>query len=293
MGKQSLKEGITNVIRHPLVTLASITTVALMLVLLGAFIIFSVNANEIATSVSQQPPIVLWVEYEATPQTVQDINAMLQTDAAVKSFEMQTPEQNLADFKADLGTDAEVLNGFDATLLPYTFTVRLKDSSQSLAFKTKMEGVFGVRKVEYSQPVTEFLNNTRTAVNLATLIAFAVLCGITLFIISNMVRIAVFSRAEEIAIMKYVGATNRYIRIPYIIEGSIVGFAGAILANVIVILTYYLLLNGVLNNLETLSFLQLVPVSSLAKQVILINTVLGVFVGAGGSALSVRRHVRV
>ncbi|MHB1483316.1 MAG: cell division protein FtsX [Saccharofermentanales bacterium] len=291
--KQSIKEGTANVMRHPIVTLASVTTITMMLVLLGAFILFSANANQIATNVSQKPPIVLWVDYGATAVTVDAIDKILETDSMVKTIRKQTPEENFVQFKNELGNDAQVLDGFDYTLLPYTFTIQLKDISQSQEFKTKMEGVFGVRKVEYSQPVTEFLNKTRSAVNLSTFIAFIILCGITLFIISNMVRIAVFSRAEEIGIMKYVGATNWYIRVPYIIEGSIVGILGAALANIIVLAAYSILFNNVAAGQSSLSFLQMVPVADLSKNVILINTLFGVLVGAGGSALSVRHHVKV
>lgn len=291
--RQSIREGVANVVRHPLVTVASITTIAMMLVLIGTFIIFSANANQIATKASQQPPIVLWMEYGATPESADAVDNTLKTDTMVKDYQMQTPADNFAQYQKDLGENSRVLDGFDATLLPYTFTIQLTDTSGIAAFKTKMEGLLGVRKVEYSQPVTEFLNTARNTVNYATLIVFVILCGIALFIISNMVRIAVLSRAEEIGIMKYVGATNWYIRVPYIIEGSFVGLAGAIIANIIVLLVYSLLFKSVLNGQTSISFIQMVPVANLANNVIIINTLLGVLVGAGGSALSVRRHVKV
>lgn len=291
--KQSIKEGTANVVRHPIVTLASITTITMMLVLLGGFVAFSANANQIVTNVSQKPPIMLWVDYGATVETVNAIDTILETDVMVKTIVKQTPEENFTQFRNELGNDAKVLDGFDYTLLPYTFTIQLKDISQSQEFKTKMEGVFGVRKVEYSQPVTEFLNKARTTVNFSTFIAFIILCGITLFIISNMVRIAVFSRSEEIGIMKYVGATNWYIRVPYIIEGSIVGIIGAALANIIVLFAYSLLFGAVADGQSGVSFINMVPVAVLTKNVIMINTIFGVLVGAGGSALSVRHHVRV
>jgi cell division transport system permease protein len=108
-----------------------------------------------------------------------------------------------------------------------------------------------------------------------------------------MVRIAVFSRAEEIGIMKYVGATNWYIRVPYIIEGSVVGLVGAVIANLVVLVAYQLLFKNMLDGQTLISFIQMVPLSELTKEVITINTVLGVVVGGGGSALAVRRHIKV
>jgi cell division transport system permease protein len=293
MGRQFVKEGVLNIIRHPLVTLASITTISLMLILMGSFLIFSTNANDIAKNASQQPPVLVWVDYGVTEQTVNEIEDILKKDQNIKSYTRKTPQENFLQFKKDLGEDSKVLDGFDPSLLPYTFTVQLLESSESLDFKTKMEGAFGVRKVEYSQPVTEFLNNARTAVNFITLTAFIVLCGITLFIISNMVRIAVFSRSEEIGIMKYVGATNRYIRVPYIIEGSIVGFLGAVLANAAVLFLYSLIIGRSAGGMGNITFLALVPVSQITTAVVITNLLLGVLVGAVGSAISVRRHVKV
>ncbi len=291
--KQSFREGLANIFRHPLVTLASVSTVALMLVLLGAFILFSANANQVATKASQQPPILLWVEYNASIYTVDAINEILQSDALIKSYSKQTPQENFNQFKEELGNDAMVLEGFDSSLLPYTFTIQLKDSIKITEFKNRMEGVLGVRKVEYSQAVTEFLNKTRAAVNLTTVIAFLVLCGIALFIISNMVRIVVFSRAEEIGIMKYVGATNWYIRVPFIIEGSIVGLIGSVIANALVLVAYSVVFKDILASQTDSSLFTMVSLSSVAGIVILVNTTLGVLVGAAGSAISVRRHVKV
>ena len=291
--RHSMKEGIVSAIRHPLVTLATVSTITLMLSVLGAFVLFSENANRFAEEASQQPPILLWVDYGATQETAASIDAFLAKDENIKQYTMQTPEQNFEQFKADLGEDAKILEGFDPSLLPYTFTVQLIDTSYADAFKVAAEGIPGVRKVEYSQPVTELLNRVRTAVNYVTLVAFIILCGVTLFIISNMVRIAVFSRAEEIGIMKYVGATNLYIRVPFIVEGSLVGFVGATLATFIVLVLYSVILQNAAAAMNGLSFLHLIPLEQLRGRILVMNLLLGVLIGAGGSAISVRRHIKV
>jgi len=293
MGRQFLKEGLVNLVRHPLVTLASVTTIALMLVLMGSFLIFSENANKMATSISQQPPILIWVEYGAQEDTVLNIDNVLSMNERIKNYTMQTPRQNFEMFKEELGENSSVLEGFDPDLLPYTFTVQLIDSSESENFKIYMEGIFGVRKVEYSQPVTEFLNNIRKTVNLITLTAFMVLFGITLFIISNMVRIAVYSRSEEIGIMKYVGATTMYIRIPFIIEGSVVGFLGSIIASGIVLIAYSLILEKFGLSAGTSGLFNLIGLSEIMNKTVLLNLLIGVLIGALGSSFSVRRHVKV
>lgn len=293
MARQFLKEGFINLFRHPLVTLASITTIALMLMLMGGFHIFSQNANQVARSASQQPPILIWVEYGADITTVEGIEQLLREDNGIKEYSKQTPEENFEKFKEDLGEDSDVLDGFDPKLLPYTFTVQLYESAESESFKIYMEGIYGVRKVEYSQPVTEFLNAARNIVNIVTFIAFIILGAITLFIISNMVRIAVYSRSQEIGIMKYVGATNRYIRIPFIIEGSITGFMGAMLANLTVLFAYSMILDKVGQTYGFTAFFRMVPLQEIFWSTVLINVVLGIIIGGMGSAISVKRHVKV
>lgn len=293
VARYSLNEGLMSLVRHPLVTLATVSTITLMLTVLGAFVVFSDNANKLAENASQQPPILVWVEYDADEVTVGQINSALEANANIKSFTMQTPEENFEMFKEQLGDNSEVLNGFDPTLLPYTFTVQLLDSTYVDSFKVETEGLVGVRKVEYSEPVTEILAKVRTAVNYVTLVAFIALCGVTLFIISNMVRVAVFSRAEEIGIMKYVGATNLYIRFPYIAEGTIVGFTGAAIASAIVLILYSMVVSGNTSPMNGLAFLHLIPVSEISSRVIWFNVLLGSAIGAGGSAISVRRHIKV
>jgi cell division transport system permease protein len=141
--------------------------------------------------------------------------------------------------------------------------------------------------------VMDFLGNAREWVNIGTLVAFVVLCAISLFIISNMVRISVYARGEEISIMKYVGATNAYIRFPYILEGAIVGLSGAVIAWGLVYAGYVKIFDILMAGTKPDSFLAMVPISGMALRILWINIGLGVLVGAVGSALSVRRHIRV
>ncbi|MDD4326642.1 MAG: permease-like cell division protein FtsX [Eubacteriales bacterium] len=289
----SLKEGIVSIVRHPLASLATVSTITLMLSVMGAFLIFSENAKELAKGVSQQPPILVWAEYDADEDTITAIDLAISGNENVKSYSMQTPEENFEMFREELGENAGVLDGFDPSLLPYTFTVQLEEASLADDFKLELEGVPGVRKVEYSQPVTEFLNSIRLAVNSVTLIAFVILCGVTLFIISNMVRVTVLARGEEIGIMKYVGASNLYIRVPFIIEGSIAGFIGAMAACAVSLGVYSSILNRTAETMNGISFLKLMPVDQISGKVIMINFLLGILIGALGSAISVRKYIKV
>ena len=287
-----VRESGRNLVRHPLVTLASMSTIALMLLLMGSFVAFSMNARAIVGKAGQQPPVQIWIDYGADAAKVASVEAVLKSDPTVLSFTKKSPAQNLADFRTQLGSDASVLDGFDESLLSWSFTVRLTDPAEGKDFAARIAGVPGVRKVDISLPVMDFLQTAVRWVNVASAVAILCLCIIALFIISNMVRIAVYSRSEEIGIMKYIGATNRYIRIPYILEGAAVGAVGALAAWGTLHWAYSELLK-VLVTPETIPFLQPVPLMTVSLTVLAVDLCFGLLVGSIGSALSVRRHVRV
>ncbi len=151
----------------------------------------------------------------------------------------------------------------------------------------------GVRKVSLELAVMSFLSDAIVWVNYATLAAFVVLGLISFFIISNMVRISVFARGEEISIMKYIGATNWYIRVPYIIEGALVGLIGAAVAWGVTMFGYDRLYSTLMAGAKPSDVLTMLPTEQLTIIILMINLVIGVGVGSLGSAASVRRHIQV
>ncbi len=139
----------------------------------------------------------------------------------------------------------------------------------------------------------EFLSKAIVWVNYATLIAFVILGVISFFIISNMVRVAVFARGEEINIMKYVGATNWYIRVPYILEGAVVGFFGGFLAWLVIYLIYSRLFGLFMATTKPTDVLAMISPASISPKILWLNLTLGIGVGSIGSAVSVRRYIKV
>lgn len=290
--QNSIKEGFVNILRHPLVTLASVTTIALMLFIMGAFTGFSMNARTMMERLSQQPPVELTLNLGITQDELAGLQAELEDDPNVLEFKVYTPEQNLASFKSQM-EDEKLFDGFGAENLPYTVTVRLGDPAVSESFAARYGGIPGVNDVQLEVAVMKFLSKAIVWVNYATLVAFAALLAISLFIISNMVRVAVFSRAEEINIMKYVGATNWYIRIPFILEGALVGLIGAIIAFAGVYGVYGYIFEQLMRGMEATNILAMIPKESLAFTILGISALTGMSVGAIGSVFSVRKHIKV
>ena len=290
----SLREGIRGIVRHPLVTIASVTTITLMLIIMSIFLMFSVNARSIMGKLKQKPPIDIYMKLNCTEEELNTAAARIKANPAVLEYTVNTPEQNYNNFKANLGDSASILDDFDYNMyLPFTFSVRIADPSMANDVCAEFETYDGVSRVQQESKVMEFLTRASDIVNIATIASFAVLLIISMFIISNMVRISVYSRASEIEIMKFVGATNNYIRLPYIIEGAVVGLISAIISWGLTTIIYHQIYLRTMNEVNVTSFYALVPAGELMWHELFLLLILGAIIGALGSGISVRKYVRV
>ena len=290
----SVKEGVKGIVRHPLVTVASVTTILLMLIIMSSFFIFSTNARTIMHKLGQKPPIEIYMTLQSTPEEREAVANALKADTRVLDFNENSPEENYNSFKDNLGESGSVLDRFDYnTYLPYTFNVRLQDPKYADEVCSDISLYDGVSKATRESSVMNFLTKAGRIVNIASVLAFIVLFMISLFIISNMVRISVYSRSSEIEIMKFVGATNNYIRMPYITEGAIVGMISALCAWGISILAYSRIYSLAMKEIDKSSFYALVPVYKVIVWVLLLSVFMGVLIGSIGSGISVRKYIKV
>ena len=290
----SIKEGFKGIIRHPLVTVASITTILLMLIVMSAFFIFSLNARSIMKKIGQQPPIEVYMQLNVDPAALDQTRALIgQNDKIIEVVE-RNPEQNYEYFKTNLGSSSSVLDSFDYNMyLPYTFNVKITNPQYADEVTSYLSTLPGVSKVAKESNVMTFLTRASSFVNIATVVSFLVLFVISLFIISNMVRISVYSRAYEIEIMKFVGATNSYIRVPFIIEGAIVGLISAGCAWVFSIIAYRSFFIKMMVGIDWSSYYALLPYKSLMWMVLILCILMGVLIGSVGSGIAVRKYVKV
>ena len=290
----SIKEGFKGITRHPLVTIASITTILLMLIVMSAFFMFSANVRSIMRKLSQEPPIEVYMELQVTEEELNTTALAIYNDPAIIDCTIKSPEENYIYFKNNLGSSSSILDDFDYnTYLPYTFNVQISDPALAQDVVNRLNMLPGVSKVSQESNVMHFLTRAKGMVNVATVVAFIVLFIIALFIISNMVRISVYSRASEIEIMKFVGATNSYIRLPYVIEGAMVGLISALCAWAISVFAYRTLFYEVMEGVDPNSFYALIPAGKVMWWVLIIASVIGILIGAVGSGISVRKYIKV
>ncbi|MCQ2482274.1 MAG: ABC transporter permease [Clostridia bacterium] len=290
----SVKEGFIGIIRHPLVTIASITTILLMLLIMCSFFIFSADARFIMKKLGQEPPIEVYMELNASADNINFLSSQLIQDSRIKDVILKSPEDNYNYFKSNLGDSSSILDDFDYNLyLPYTFNIQLTDPSYANDLCVALATYPDVSHVAQESSVMSFLVKAKRIVNMVSVIAFAVLFVIALFIISNMVRISVYSRADEIEIMKFVGATNFYIRMPYVIEGGIVGLISALCAWGITCFAYRQLYIKIMMSTDVNSFYSILPLQKLMWAVLVISCLIGVIIGSVGSGISVKKYIKV
>ena len=290
----SLKEGVQGIVRHPLVTIASVSTILLMLLLMAVFFIFSANARYLMKKVGQQPPIEVYMKLGCTQEQMDMLVDYLQGNPQIKGYQGLSPEQNYERFRKDLGDSASILDDFDYnTYIPYTVTVQLTDPAYADEVVMRLKAIPGIEKVMQESHVMKFLTSATKTVNVATVVSFIVLFVISLFIISNMVRISVYSRATEIAIMKFVGATNGYIRLPYVVEGALVGMVSALCAWGITHAAYSAIYKRAMRNVDPSSIYSILTMKSLSLSVLILCLASGVIIGSIGSGIAVRKYVKV
>ena len=197
--------------------------------ILSIFFIFSVNARMITKKLGQQAPIEVYMKLNVTEDELAQTEQLILADTRIIESVKRSPEENYNNFKSNLGDSQSILDEFDYNMyLPYTFSVRISDPSLADDVVARLGTLPGVSKVSTESKVMDVLDRSERYVNIGTVATFVLLFVIALFIISTMVRISVYSRANEIEIMKFVGATNSYIRMPYIVEGALIGLISAI-----------------------------------------------------------------
>jgi len=290
----SIREGFSGFKRHPFVTIASITTVLLMLIILSAFIVFSANARTIMKKLGQQPPIEVYMQLYATEEQIMQTEQLIGEDTRIIDCLRRSPEENYNNFKANLGDSQSILDEFDYNqYLPYTFSCRISDPAMSEDVVARLATLPGVAKVSTESRVMNVLERAGKYVNIGTAVASILLFVIALFIISTMVRLSVYSRSNEIEIMKFVGATNAYIRMPYVVEGGMIGFISALCSWGLTILLYNAVYANIMGKVDATSFYALIPPRGLIWYVLVLTLVTGILTGAIGSGISVRKYIKV
>lgn len=290
--KYFFAQGIKGLVSNSLMTLASVGTVIASLVLFGVFLVVGMNLNYVGEQIKEQCEINVFVPRGTERDEVRRIGSALGELEFVKEARLYTKEERFQRYKEGKNAGrAEVIETLEQdNPLRDAYILTLTDVTKAEEVATAAAKVSGVEEVSNSQDLIQkiiFITNTIRHVSIFLLV---VLIIISLFIISNTIKLGMFARRKEINIMKFVGATNWFIRWPFIIEGVIIGVVGAAISSVIVLLGYNSILPAVQTFMDTILMLK---TSEITTIVVIGFVAIGVGIGMAGSVMSIRKHLYV
>ncbi len=294
--KYIIKEGFINSYKNKLMSLASVSIISASLIIFGFFLLLVENLNYNAEFLKQQPQLQVFCNHELDESNVSGIRDAIEKTGMVREYKMVSKEEAFEKLKDMLGKSQDVLEGLgDSDFLEVSFTVKLKDLSDSSRFAEYMMGVEGVTNVTYIKETVDIIFRITNWLQVASGIIMSILLVISVFIIANTIKLALFARRKEIGIMKYIGSTDWFIRWPFIIEGVIIGMVGAIISFIISGYAYNTLALRLQSDVafSINNMIKLRGFGSLWLEIIGLYMAIGVAVGAIGSLISIRRHLRV
>lgn len=286
-----IKEVYTSFKRNIWMTLASIFTVVLSLFILGFFSIVILNLNKMADTLESQVQISVYLKDDLSQEEIDETKETLSKIEGLQDFKFTTREEAMKNFKERLGDQQFLLDALDDTNpLPNSFSLTVTSPQQVKTIADTAAALDSVESASYSQDIINHLFNLTHLIRLIGVALIILLTGAAIFIISNTIRLTVFARRKEIAIMKYVGATDWFIRWPFLLEGICLGFIGGGLATIFLYIVY----NQVTQEIyEAMAFFPLIPQHPFIDYISLAILVAGIIIGALGSTISLKRFLKV
>lgn len=286
-----IKEVYTSFKRNIWMTLASIFTVVLSLFILGFFSIVILNLNKMADTLESQVQISVYLKDDLSQEEIDETKKTLSKIEGLQDIKFTTREEAMKNFKERLGDQQFLLDALDDTNpLPDSFSLTVTSPQQVKTIADTAAALDSVESASYSQDIINHLFNLTHLIRLIGIALIILLTGAAIFIISNTIRLTVFARRKEIAIMKYVGATDWFIRWPFLLEGICLGFIGGGLATIFLYIVY----NQVTQEIyEAMAFFPLIPQHPFIDYISLAILVAGIIIGALGSTISLKRFLKV
>lgn len=284
-------EGFRNVWVNRLMSLASVTVLMACLIIMGAGIMIYFNINNVVDKVQSQNVVMVYVADDVSEDETTQIGTSLKGISNVESCEFVPKEVAFQEQIQSMGGDAALFEGFDEIPLPDAYKVTVKDLSQFENTVSQIKQINKVDSVRENSDLASKLLSLRHAVSIVSVGLVVMLFLVALFIISNTIRITMFSRKLEISIMKAVGATNWFIRWPFMIEGMILGTISGIVS-LGVLWGLYAVAEKVFAQTLSLIGFSLVPFSEYWWQILLVFVAIGLFTGGFGSLVSMAKYLK-
>lgn len=282
-----IKEGFKNLVHNRLMTLASIGVLISCLVLTGSAVMLTINVSNIVDSVGDTNVTKVFLDDSYTKLEAVYKGKELSQVANVSQVEFIDKDEAIKAYRDQLGDEVFANMSGDDNPLPYAYSVKMDDLSKYDDTVARIKEVDGVASVSSHREVAEKLTNLSSFITTMSLWIILALAIISLFIISNTIRMTMFSHRFEISIMKSVGATNAFVRVPFIIEGVVIGLISAIIAIVLL----FVLSDAVINSVQNILDFKYTRFTEVMWPIIGSFVAAGVLVGSLGSMVSIRRFL--
>jgi len=285
-----IREAFQSILRNSWLSVASVGVVAVSLLILGSSLLLVLNASNVAANLEASVEISLFLKDNTTPAQIKNLEDRLKNTPGVVQVEFVTKQRALEEMKKNLGDNKDILAGLEEkNPLPDAFRIKTQSVDQVVPLAQQLEGLEQVEQVRYGQGVVENLMTFSRWVRTAGMVTMVLLGVAAVFLIATTIRLSVFARRREIGVMKFLGATNWFIRFPFLLEGMFLGLAGSLLAVIVVYYGYFSLIGSIQ---VSLPFMQLVSDRRLIMPLMEGLLIMGLVIGAAGSMISVHRFLK-
>ena len=286
-----IREGFRSITTHGFMSFASVTIIMACLVIMGIVSLLSVNIDALIKDLEDQNEIVVFVDEDiADENEAMAIQGSIEALENISSADFVSREEAMDNFMSKY--DENLMDGIDESVFRHRFVIHLTDIALMSQTQAELEALAGVAKVNAHLEYAKTFVTIRNVVSVISMVLIAMLVFVSIFIMTNTIKLATFGRREEIAIMKMVGATNGFIRMPFVIEGLVLGMLGGGLA-FIAVWGLYNVITGKLVGTLTGNFISVVPFSHVGFEIFVVFMAVSVMVGVFGGVNAIRNFLKV
>ena len=290
--KYTLKQSVSQIGRNKGMNITAVLAISAMMLILGLFFVAFVNVDLFANVIKQDYNIVeVFLNDNNTDAVNNDIGSKLKSTEGVDKVEFRSKADAIKIMKKRWGDNGYLLDSLADNPLPNSYLVYVKDKSVADKLSKSATSISGVEDIKYYQDTVEKLQRITNFIQTASIITMIFLIIVSVIIVANTIKLTVFARSKEISIMKYLGATDWFVRGPFLFEGTILGFVSATISTALMFVIYSRLIGVVGPDIMRMLSVPVVPTGYLIPNVMLIFIALGVGVGTCGSIISIRRFL--
>ena len=285
-----LKQGVKNIFTHGFMSFASITIIIACLLIMGSFSLLTLNIDAMIDEMQNQNNVLAYIDESLSESEARAMESKILAVDNVATAEFVTREKAMENFESDY--DENLFENIDPTVFRHRFVITLDDLSLMKETQAALRNVKGVASVTAHVDYAEKFISFRNIVSIVSLILIVILIIVSLFIMTNTIKLATFGRREEIAIMKMVGATNAFIRLPFVIEGLVLGAVGGGIAYLLQWGLYSVLTDKIMSGMAS-GIIDVLPFSAVALPVLIVFLAVGILVGVFGGLNAIRNYLKV